>query len=219
MSGDVFMMAPDSELHAGYARLAATRGFHIDPAHVQDVTQDELMRMILLPGGVQRFRGWLEDCEKGSLGGTLLFDVDHNCNTKGSTSGSEWPVNLRHGSIFAARQVKAGVWQWRMGCPFEYLAAMGFHMYPGMSGAWGVSPLRGILEQYSAGQIQSLAGNGMHLVTQSAFMLYVLGNTVVKDSAKISSSTRSGCDGGLGDSQVLRSQGSWEFHLQDDGCI
>ena len=92
-------------------------------------------------------------------------------------------------------------------------------MYPGMSGAWGVSPLRGILEQYSAGQIQSLAGNGMHLVTQSAFMLYVLGNTVVKDSAKISSSTRGGCDGGLGDSQVLRSQGSWEFHLQDDGCI
>ena len=128
-------------------------------------------------------------------------------------------MNLRHGSIFAARQVKAGVWQWRMGCPFEYLAAMGFHMYPDMSGAWGVSPLRGLLEQYGSGQIQSLAGNGMHLVTQSAFMLYVLGNTVVKDSDEISASTRSGCDGGLGDSQVLRSQGSWEYHLQDDGCI
>ncbi len=121
-------------------------------------------------------------------------------------SGSEWPVNLRHGSIFAAKQVKEGVWQWRMGCPFEYLAAMGFHMYPDMSGSWGVSPLRGILEPYSAGQIQSLAGNGMHLVTQASFMLYVLSYTAVKDSDKISTSLRSGRDGVLGDS--LCSKGS-----------
>lgn len=167
--------------------------------------------MILPSGGVQRFKAWLADFEtNGSLGGTLLFDVDQNSGTKGSTSGDDWPVNLRHGSIFAVKRVGDGKWDWRLGCPFECLAPMGFHMYPEMAGAWGVSPMREILGAFAANQIQGITGNGMHLAIQASWMLYVLSNIVVKD-----------CDsqGNCGRRAFLAgSSSSWEHHLAgDDG--
>lgn len=109
LSGDVFMMASDCELHTEYAALVANRCFRISPPEVEGIPKDELLRMILPLGGVQRFKGWRKEYESnGSLGGTLLFDADHLPGMSGSTSGSDWLVNLRHGSVFSTKRIACG---------------------------------------------------------------------------------------------------------------
>ena len=103
----------------------------MQPAEIPNIPKDELLRMILPPGGVQRFRDWLNHCnDLGCLGGTVFFDVDHNAGSKGSMCGSEWPVNLRHGTVVCARRSPEGSWDWDVACPFEHMASMGFHMFP-----------------------------------------------------------------------------------------
>eukprot|EP00975_Prorocentrum_lima_P062851 12887927-Prorocentrum_lima.AAC.1 len=56
---------------------------------------------------------------------------------------------------------------------------MGFHMFRDMSQEFGVSIMRNILEQVGHHGLQSLCGNGMHLVTQACWMLYVFSNITV----------------------------------------
>ena len=183
MTGDILMMASDEQRHAHYCKLAATQGFHLHPSDIPNIPKDELLRMILPPGGVQRFQEWLKDNDKkGSLGGTLLFDAAHHVHAKGSTSGTDWPVNLRHGTVVAAHWEQDGKCSWKVACPFEYLVAMGFHMFPEMAHSWGLSPLHSVLSDYSAAHIQHLVGNGMHLVTQASFMLYTLSFITVRGS-------------------------------------
>ena len=76
--------------------------------------------------------------------------------------------------MVCARRPPEGSWEWEMACPFEFLASMGFHMFPKMADSFGMSPLHSVLSEYVAGQVHSLLGNGMHLVTQAPFMFYVL---------------------------------------------
>lgn len=181
VSGDVFMLAQQSERHAEYCRLAAEKGHHITPDMIDTINPDELLRMILPPGGMQRYKAWMASFnENASLGGTMLFDSDHNADQKGSTAGTDWPVNLRHGKVFAAKKTQQGC-VWTLGLPFEHLSAMGFHMYPEMAGKWGLSVLHGLLQDLSPCQMQGLTGNGMHLVTQASWMMYVLSNVSAKN--------------------------------------
>ena len=49
MSGDVRMLAQQSERHAEYCRLAAEKGHHITPDMIGTINPDELLRMILPP--------------------------------------------------------------------------------------------------------------------------------------------------------------------------
>ena len=49
---------------------------------------EDVLRMVLPPGGVQRYREWLEQYDElSSLGGTMLFDVMHHPG-KGNAGGT-----------------------------------------------------------------------------------------------------------------------------------
>ena len=66
---------------------------------------------------------------------------------------------------------------WRLMLAKEHMCAVGFFMYPELGSDFGVSPLLSILPQKPE-HIKKLIGNGMHLVTQCAWMMYVLGHCV-----------------------------------------
>ena len=87
------------------------------------------------------------------------------------------PVCLRHGTVFLVKNNDPGTF--RLVTAKEHLAAMGFHMFPGQSNSFGVSRMAQLFEDccLTSQQTKKLLGNGMHLVTQAAWMLYVLGNT------------------------------------------
>ena len=109
----------------------------------------------------------------------MLFDADHHI-TFASACGAEWPVSLRHGCVFLTRKDVAGNWTWQLACDFEYLAAMGFHIYPEVAATWGITPMQDILQQLPPRALRQLLGNGMHLTTQSSWMFYVLAHTAPK---------------------------------------
>ena len=70
---------------------------------------------------------------------------------------------------------------WKLMTPFEHFAAMGFLVFPDLYENFGRFPLTDFLKTFSASQLKKFLGNGMHLVTQCAWMFYVLGNTSLKD--------------------------------------
>ena len=65
---------------------------------------------------------------------------------------------------------------WRRAVWGEYAASLGFPMYPEMACGGEISPLKVKLGKESAAQILALLGNGMHLLTQGAFVTYVMSN-------------------------------------------
>ena len=60
-------------------------------------------------------------------------------------------------------------------------------MHEGFSGSFGLSPLAPILQGLSTTNLKKLAGNSMHLVSQSAFMLYILCNVVPREQPAVRS--------------------------------
>ena len=107
----------------------------------------------------------------------LIADVEHNVGVKGSTPGAEWPVQLTHGSFL---DIKDDIDDTKMAISFEHLAAMGFNMYPPED---SLLPQSGLVEALGGGtfsrrEIKMMAGNSMHVVTQAAWMCYVLSNIV-----------------------------------------
>ena len=192
-TGSVFMEAPENEVLAYYARLSRNQGHHLDAREIAKVPRDELLRMVLPPGGVQRFREWLQiinDGDCSSLGGVSIFDLEHHPSSKGSSLGSDWPVALRHSNVARVQALgkiprlpavgdsegdfDIGGIDWRLAIPLENLAACGWHIYDGMSGSWGTTPMKQVLCQLSPFKLLSLVGNGMHLATQSSWLFYVL---------------------------------------------
>ncbi|CAK9029031.1 Uncharacterized protein (Fragment) [Durusdinium trenchii] len=159
-----------------YCMLARKQKNHLKPLDVYTTPKSDLLRLILPPGGVQRFTEWMEEASlASSLGGDFLFDIDHHPNTKGNSGGSDWPVNLRHGTVVAVNTQRPDSWE--IMTALEHFAAMGFLLFPEMQEDFGKSPMSEALEGLSSFQLKKFVGNGMHLVTQCAWMMYVLGNT------------------------------------------
>eukprot|EP00435_Cladocopium_sp_Y103_P031773 s3755_g8.t1 len=180
LNGDVVALASDDERLREYCLLALKQKNHLDPSVIGSIPKSDLLRLILPPGGVQRFYEWMDMAGFGSsLTGRYMFDCDHHPSSKGSSGGSDWPVNLRHGTVMAVDASDPD--SWKLMTPLEHFAAMGFLVYPELYEHFGRFPLTEFLKTYSGAQLKKFVGNGMHLVTQCAWMFYVLGNTSLID--------------------------------------
>ena len=180
LNGDVFALASDEERFREYCFMALKQKNYLEPSDIGSIGKNELLRLMLPPGGVQRFNEWMDIAYSGSsLMGRYMFDCDHHPSSKGSSGGSDWPVNLRHGTVMAVDANNRD--SWKLMTPFEHFAAMGFLVFPDLYENFGRFPLTDFLKTFSASQLKKFLGNGMHLVTQCAWMFYVLGNTSLKD--------------------------------------
>ena len=184
LSGDVFCMAPEQDVRNEYVMLARRQKNYITARQAQSEHPMNLLRMLVPPGGVQRFHEWLQAGQQqqlSSIGGAFLFDADYRPNTKGSMGGSDMPVSLRHGTVMAVKGYQPSTW--RILLAAEHMAAMGFHMFPQMhgEGRYKISSMRDIISWMPPQRVKCLLGNGMHLATQGAWMLYVLGRAARKD--------------------------------------
>ena len=109
-------------------------------AHLKSVPNDLAMQLILPPGSYQNVlehearRDSLE-----SVGGVLLLDAEHKINV-GTTAGPLFPPLLTHGTIvLSCRRAHSsdpttpGTPFRRVATPLEHFAALGFHVFEGIS--------------------------------------------------------------------------------------
>ena len=175
LSGDTFFEAPEDEVHAEYMHLAHGRKFQVSRAEVSSLSTQAMLDMALPPGARLRLQHYHEKRANLEPDQVLICDVDHNPDTKGSSPGSEWPVQLTHGTFI---NVTHDPEKDRVAIGMEHLSAMGFNIYPPQDCSLHRSRLVDVLKALPTRQQKLLAGNGMHLVTQAAWMMYVLANVV-----------------------------------------
>lgn len=105
----------------------------------------------------------------------MIVDIEHRPNTKGSLGGPEVPVLLTHGHIMSLPRSVAGEEQrWTLATGLEHFAFQGFSLQESFH--FGVSRRKDIIAGMSEKDQKMLAGNGMHLVTQTSWMYYILGH-------------------------------------------
>lgn len=79
ITGEVFCVAPDSDVLAEYIDRARKQTNHVnedDVRYLLEFSRDELLRLVLPPGPVQRFHAWMSECKEsdtGSLGGACFL--------------------------------------------------------------------------------------------------------------------------------------------------
>ena len=127
--------------------------------------------------------------------GEFIADIDHNPGMKGSLGGPDVPVILTHGAVMYLPRARAGQEQrWRLATGLEHFAFQGFLMHE-PCGPFGLSRRKEVLEGLSEREKKRLAGNGMHLVTQTSFIYYTLAH-VIKGEPSTGSSAQPAFAGG-----------------------
>ena len=89
-------------------------------------------------------------------------------------TSKDWPVLTRASLVTLLKQNG----DFRIGTSLEHFGSLGFHMTLMTGCSWPVSRLRELLLRLTPAQVKSIAGNGMDLTTQGAWMAYVLANTI-----------------------------------------
>lgn len=182
-SGDMLMMASAAEIREEYSKLALVQKNRLAPSCVDQIPKQELLRLLLPAGAVHRLAEWRAEVDGlRSVGGVAMVDIDHHPGTKGTTGGSEWPVSLRHGTVVCLMQDDPD--GWRIGLALEHFAALGFFMFGPMCKSFPMSRLKPVLGRLSVAHAKSLAGNGMHLVTQCAWTYFCFANLVPVSSSQ-----------------------------------
>ena len=126
-------------------------------------------------GQYQRYMKWEQLRQSTGQGSTPYFaDSDHNANGPAPALGPRMPVQLRHASVVAHHL-------YRFVTPLESVSEHGHHVHESISQQWGLSPLAPVLAGLKPWQVQSLSGNGMHLPTIEAMILYLMSNIVWLD--------------------------------------
>ena len=98
------------------------------------------------------------------------------CSFAAGPAGSRlWPTQLTHGPVIAFKTNEDGEVSWRMATAMEHLAALGWNVFA-PSDAFPLCNLKFAIEhlRLTPGQVKTLTGNSMHLLTQMSFMLYIL---------------------------------------------
>ncbi|CAE7249489.1 unnamed protein product [Symbiodinium natans] len=171
LTGDVFLVAPMSEVCEAENAMASRRGFRV--AGTDRVLS---MSQIYAPGMLNRYHGYEEAraalLESGEVSGESWFaDLDQTLGAGTSTPGQVLPSALTHFTIhsWAAK---------RMVLNKEVYLAHGYNTYPEAT-RWPI-PFQAqdhVLSLSSSSQKQ-LVGNGWHLPTMASWIFYVLAHTV-----------------------------------------
>lgn len=179
MTGSSLMQASGEARDKDFIALAKIQGYHLQGWKASDLAcfdKGELMRMLLPPGCVSRYKDWMASITDSSLlhvpqpgfadlmdEPEVLFDVDHNPGV-GSTWGYDWPVVLKHGIIMSVKPSRPQ--EWTLATGTEHLNCLGWHMFRVEGSAFQPSPMAPILGDLPMRAQKALAGNGMHVATQ-----------------------------------------------------
>ena len=162
-------------LRLEYQKLVAARGRELSVAELQAMPEEDLLQLMGPPGLGQRKREWdVFHAERSGACG-YMCDLDHHPQTKGVGAGMLFPVQLKHGTICSYGE--AGTW--RIATAKEHMCANGFRALPATTTKGvGICPLVPVLDSMNvfSRSIKFMSGNGMNLVTQTAWMAYVLSN-------------------------------------------
>lgn len=196
LTGDQMLVATEKEVHEEYARMARTRKHRLTAMDVPTMSNSELLPLLVPPGAVHRLEAWRSWWQEHPdlAGRPFCCDLEHWPHTKGSTGGPDLPVILTHGTT-AALGIGGDVNAWRLATPLELLGAMGWPVHPQECGRFGVLLVRSYFEAMSSRQMKVAIGNSMHLVTQAAWMLYILSNVARVPVAKPEHMLRLGSKG------------------------
>ena len=181
MAGDVFFNAPGHEVIAEYVEIARGRKFNVGHDDLEKLDSESVMEMVLPPHGNRKIKAHksrlqeiASDLRPGDAEPTYIFDAEQSVTGKGSSVGSEWPSQLTHGSII---HIKSNNYM-RLAIGMEHFNSMGFTVWPSGRLSKPSSGLMNVLKDLKHRQKKLLAGNAMHLVTQAAWQLYILGHCV-----------------------------------------
>ena len=188
VQGDVFFRASRAERDEEYTEIARARKFQVSSEHLKSMRAQAVLEMILPPGALVRAFTHNGNRETLAADEVLIVDVDHNVGSKGSTPGSEWPVQLTHGTFM---NITEDIADMQVAVAREHLLAMGFNMYPPEGSLLPPSPLVTALSacSMSRSEIKRLGGNSMHMVTQAAWMMYVLSNLIRREVPRVTAQT------------------------------
>ncbi|CAE7191932.1 unnamed protein product [Symbiodinium sp. KB8] len=174
VAGDSLLVASDEERYLEYEQLAAQQKNFISAKLFKDFSDDQCLSSMLTPGQQERVAKYIEcRSEYESPGGHLLFDADHHLEAR-RMAGPHWPCMLTHGTIISAPRNGPKL----LATALEHFGAQGLHLFRASSVDNAVSPLKPILQTLKIHQLKNLSGRGVHLGVLSAFMWYVLSNTV-----------------------------------------
>lgn len=172
--GDIFMCAPDEQVHSYYSQLAKAQGHDIPPEIIAKTDMTTLLPLLVSAGKYQIFREYVElKPLHQSMGGVFLADICQHPNTA-SSCGPTFPTQLKHGLICTIQGRHDE--EVRFATGMEHLGAQGYHLFPETSGNNGFSKMLPIFLQLTHPDQKSISGNGMHLAPLSAWMLYTLSN-------------------------------------------
>ena len=177
MNGVEYMCCSESERHAEYTQMARDRKHNVQSSDIGSMESSSLLELLLAPGGVQRMESWIDLKKKTGSDEPMLFDLEHWPNVKGCSHGPEWPVQLTHGLITALGVERGKPESFRFATAMEHMAAQGFPV-ASQSTRLGGLPITQIVSGLHPRHIKHLSGNGMNLITQACWMLYIMGNTV-----------------------------------------
>jgi hypothetical protein len=149
LDGEDLLVAADSERDLEYLDLARIQKFHFTAKVVKDMDRMELLQSIVPPGKFQRYKMWIEHLDKVYDRESVMFDVDHHCETKGGMAGPDWPVSLRHGCVLNLHRGTDGKFDptsWRLAVGKEHLSALGYHLYADSLGSFPRSKMGPIFD-------------------------------------------------------------------------
>ena len=170
----------DESRWAMYLQMANERGKKAGRVFSKDELMAlppwQLLTLIQPVGAPQRLDEWYDYMEQEfpmQEGQAFFCDIDHHPRTR-STGGREWPSQLTHGTVMAI----FGRDRWKMATPKEFMGALGLHSLPQFCGSNPMCPVVGIMDGLGLTdkEVRLLCGNGMHLMTQAAWQMYVLSN-------------------------------------------
>ena len=181
VNGDSLMLADTDESVKFFQHLASVQKTELAPSSISGINKAELLA-IILPGGylhrIEEWRRYLHDStDPEDTDASMWIDADNYPAKKGASGGPEWPVLMRSCNILRITKDPS---VWRLASGMEHIASLGFHCHPKAQHHWKEEPVVDILRTLKPHQQKSLAGNGMNLITQGAFMAFVLANVQKK---------------------------------------
>ena len=163
---------------------------------MQQLGPDELIQAMGPAGMAQRYREWQEHFKQQSAAPGYMCDIDHHPKSKGSAPGHMFPVQLCHGHIL---KFGCSEHHWQIATGKEHMVANGCHALDACtSKAFALCPLVPVLDSLNltAGQLKTMSGNGMNLLTQSSWMTYVMSHVIRIDQEPTGLSSASGSPSG-----------------------
>ena len=178
-SAEIFMRESSVKRNEDLSRMAAIQKYILTPEEIAQLPNDELIEYVNPPGALQRLEQWEAKYapSAASFPGAYFFNFMRHPKYARAGSWSSFPT-LETNTMIASVLPGKGT---TIATGTEYFASLGFHMFEPSGDGWGlfgqskIAPY--ILE--SAPHLQrGIAGNGMNLLAQAAWIYYVLGHVV-----------------------------------------